>query len=520
MEQIKISADTHAAGQVPLVSQNVSINRPTAPSILPRNGGVNILNQTVGIDNIKSRLKQMGIEVKKILYFHYSDGSIVAALLYCMTTQGQCVIVEPPVGTTVYGGDLSLTQQRVGVLPTSTIARFAEALKNIYTGYAFICGGGIHFIRKLGEEPVLYGYLDYDSAERIFDIKKYHYLLVPAVSFDQLVEPVRMNTLEAYISMMDKSGFMKKAIMKTGLDKLLTMKGPMTIFMPDDEHLSKLLDLDIDRLKATLLAHVIVGRIDSRKGDEGTKETISNGQTLTDANQVSTLGSESSEFTAIAQNKISVQKVQGLVVKVSSGGTDARPSAQRPNSDQKSIIRRYNGIIHRIDSVFTPISQTFTMPTRSDIDDLITVFDITRSTMEIRKTQYTFNAENQRIAFTTLEYIRKMADTLYEEINDASEEDGAMLLRDSNALAVLFFTRDVPCEELCAEMDTLTKSVKKQNERYDRLLRVSNQFASMKVPLEEILLKLARIDQKFHVDEIIDRPLNPDLDDDDDTDDE
>jgi hypothetical protein len=519
---IKIAADEPARIILPPPSETVELKQASQATFGSRTGGVNLMNNVMGIDNIQAKLKTMGIDVKKILYFRYGNGSQMVALLYCLTRHGHYVIVEPPSGTTTPGGDLSLLEEtRTGFLPTSTTERFSMALQGIYTGYAFICGGGIHYIRAVGQPAVIYGYGDHDAARIVFDTKKHHYILLPAVQFASLVEPERLNTLEAYISIVDQSGILKELVAKADLLKLLTVKGPMTVFMPDDNKLSSLRNLDPQKLRAILLAHIVIGRVDSQIGEESKSKKLDGVQTLTDKNKVGSLGTEDLELKAIAQNSITVRKVNGVVVKLSSGGQEARlipisrsgggqESEKSKMGREKNVVRRYNGLLYRIDAIFNPVSETFILPDKSDLDDVLTIFDITKSTMEIRRAQYTLNVEKQHTLLVTLDHLQQLAGTLFEEIRQKSDEDGQRLLQDSNTLMTLFCSQDIPCTDNCVDLEKMVEKVKQENADFEKLLRVSNRFASLKVAAEKSLLKLTRIDQKLHVQTIIDRPLNPD----------
>ena len=71
-------------------------------------------------------------------------------------------------------------------------------------------------------------------------------------------------------------------------------------------------------------------------------------------------------------------------------------------------------------------------------------------------------------------------------------------MKDSNELVELFYSRDVPCNDQCVRLDQLSKSVQEQNLDFETLLRVSNNLASFKVPVEMLYEKLMRIDQKLH----------------------
>lgn len=490
-------------------AQVVSITKTKSPNMssianpqldqLPKMLGVNILTEVKTIKDVAVKLDQMGLRIHYLL--HFAQGSDqIAVLLYCISIHGQYVMIEAPPNIKVEGGTLAINYQRVGVLPTNVIDQFAAELSSIYTGYAYICGGGIHYSRSSKQEPVYYGYDDYKMAKAVFDIKKYHYILVPAVSFANLIEPARLNTIEAYINAVSQDDILKQAMHKAGLESFFTMKGPFTIFMPTSSKLIELLNLDPDNLKAVILAHVVVGRIESTSTPADKSKQIrdsNNQEALIDPNSLPVLGSETLELTAIAQNKITVQKVNGVIVKVSSNSNNTNSRS----SSVKAGVKKYNGIIYFIDTVFDPVSITFKMPERSDIDDVVTVFDISRSTMEIRRAQYSINKKNQENMFEILKNISLMATVLNNEILEKSYVEGQSLLDHSSLLLRLFYSREVPCNTLCEEMDQVAEVVKTENEKFETLLRVSNRLAAMKIPLEKVLLKLARMDQKLHVKE-------------------
>jgi len=513
-ETVKLGVSESNRG-TPQAGQVLSLRRQNTPSMtsisghqmdqLPKNTGVNILTDVKTIQDIMAKLEQMGIQLRYLLYFAYSDKQ-VAALMYCVTIHGQYVIVEPPPNIIVQNGTMSVNFQRVGVLPTNIIEQFASELSTIYTGYAYICGGGIHYVKSPKAEPVFYGYDDYPMAKAVFDIKKYHYILIPAVPFVNLIEPARLNTIEAYINAVSGDDILQQVMVKSGLEKLFTMKGPFTVFMPNSTKLAELLSMDSDKLKAIILAHVIIGRIESiptvvDKSKQLRSSTTT--ESLTDPNSMSVLGSETLEFTSIAQNKIIVQKLNGVITKVSS----AIPKSNTANSNQvnsssvRSAAKKYNGILYIIDTVFSPINDTFRMPEKSDIDDVVTVFDINKSTMEIRRAQYAINSKNQQSMFEILVNIGEISAKLNSDIINKSFHEGQNLLQDSNLLLNMFYTREVPCSDLCVEMDQVAETVKKENEEFENILRVSNKLAAMKVPLEKVLLKLARMDQKLHIKE-------------------
>ena len=482
-ENVVIGVETKSASSQIQAPENISISSMAQATFVPRLTTVNMISQPNNIEEIRSKLKDMGIVLINVLYFVYSDGTMGAALFYCQTVHGQYVMIEPPQSMKVLGGDLSLNMQRVGILPTSTIQFFAKELTEIHTDYVYVGCGGIQLMRKGDPEPLYYGYVNLQSAVDIFDLKRYYYLIFPLVQFNKLIEPGRLNTMEAHINQYSK-GLMKEVINKAGLTTLLTMKGPFTIFMPGDTKLKEILTYDQDRLRAVMLAHLIPLRIDAQLA-------------ATDKDR-----NGSVEITAIAQNKITLTRTDGALTKLSAAGRDYV-------INPKDAIHKYNGVLYRFEGLLNPVNQTFKMPESSDFDNVVTIFDINRSTMEIRRAQYSLNAKTHEEIFETLSHINIVTQNMLSELPKQSHREGKKLLNDSNALMDLFYTREVPCKELCVELDQLADRVRLENEEFERLLRISTRFASLKVPLEETLLKLACIDQRFYVKNTVDRIIDP-----------
>jgi len=495
---VKIGVKTDQTPSPAQSPESISISRPPMPGNTPTTEGINLLNTGNNIEDIRVKLRSMGIELGKVFYFVYSDGTMGAALFYCKTVHGQYVLVEPPMNTRVTGGDLSINLQRVGILPSNTISTYASLLKDIYTGYGFLASGGIHLVKKGQLEPVFYGYDDYSVAQFLFDIKKHHYLILPLVSYGQLIEPARLNTLEAYANMQDK-GLLKAIIEKAGLGSFLTMSGPFTVFMPSDDHLKEIGHQDSERLRAFILAGIVSGKLDSPTQTGSSTDLtkgMPNGKTLTDPNKVATLGTESIPVKTLAGNDLIVSKINGAIVSVTAAGKTYKVKPGKP-------IRKYNGSLYRIDAVLTPASYSFQLPPRSDFDDVITIFDINRSTLEIRRAQYGLNLKEQQNMIELLQHINQISGSLMQEISQKAEHDGKGLINASNRLMELFYVQEVPCGDKCIELDGLATQVAQRNEDYERLIRVSTRFASLRVPLEEMYLRLARTNQRFHVPDAI-----------------
>lgn len=496
----KISTDTPVLS--PITSQTLSLSKPTTASVLPRAAGVNILQTANTFEFLKAKLERCGLEIKRILHFVYSDGSMRPRLLYCQTLHGQYVIVESPEGLIAYG-ELSILEQRVGVLPTNILEKVEQSLKGIYTGYAYISGGGIHYVSRPGAEPKYFGYENYKEAKSQLDIRKWNYHLVPAVSWDRLIEPERLNTLEAHIATIMAGSLTDQLIRKAELTAVLTSSGPWTLFLPTDDILQGLLSLSEQKLKDVLLAHLINDRIDYQVESSVNPQTaIPSGQTLTPATAVPTLSQESKDYRAVAQNEIRVHRVKGTVTGLT---TPDNKKVKILSDGHQRPVHKYNGVLYRIDQPLKPNVAGIRVPTQSDFDDVVTVFDISRTTMEIRVVQHQLNQMQIERMAGVLTFINQGVATIQSEIAVKSSEDGAKLINDSNNLLNLFFTREVPCSDLCVELDQLTSRVQDENLKYDRILKASNRLSSLRFKLEKVLLSIARIDQKLHVENPIDK---------------
>jgi len=457
----------------------IIFSRPNAPGSLPKVTGVNVLSNPVGItlDNMRDKLKSMGLDIKYIMLSRFADGNKLI-FLYCMTLHGQYVLIESPPEVKVNYGDIELMTQRIGIIQTSILDTFKEELKGIYTGYALINTSGLHYVKKGQQDPIIYEF-ENESVDRMLELEEYHFTILPAVPFVNLIEPARLNTIEAFINVIDKDEVAKEFIDRAGLTILLTMTGPFTFFLPRKEKLITMKKLSNDKLRATLLAHIVLGRIDT-DGDN-----LNNGRSI---------GREEIKIQAIAQNEIVIVKNNGKIESVGSGNK---------KSKILSTVRKYNGIIHIIDTIFYPLSENFKIPEKSDLDDVVTIFDINRSTMEIRRAQYDINRYNHEQVLTVLKFIKDATIKLYDVINQKTKVNGDKLLADSNELVELFYSRDIPCGDQCVKLDQLAKIVKEENIEFETLLRMSNILGGFKVPIEHLYQKLLKIDQRIHVKNLI-----------------
>lgn len=462
-ETLVLQVNNNSNAQKIQTSEEVVFKRPSNPGEIPRSTGVNIIELTKvkDVQYMKEKLREMGIEIKYIIFNRTMEGNQLV-FLYCVTIYGQYVLVESPPNIKCDIGNLEIAKQRVGILQSNIVDYFREQLEGIYTGHAFICSGGIHYVKYKTQETIIYDYDNFKTAKRLFELKKHHFIVIPSVPFVNLVEANRLNTIEAYINVIDVEGIAKDLISKSGLISLLTMKGPFTFFLPKKDKLKSLASLDNNKIRAVLLAHIVIGKTDS-----------------------------GNEFTAIAQNKINVARNdKGEIQNVTSGNRSSKVFNK---------TNKYNGTIYMVDSLFTPIQETFKIPEKSDLDDVVTIFDISRSTMEIRKVEYELNLKNQEQILTLLQYIAQTSRKLYDGINQNSLNLGQQLLKDSNDLMEFFYTREVPCTEKCEKLEELTKKVKTENLDFETLIRASNSLGSLKVTTEKLYQKLLRIEQRLTV---------------------
>ena len=438
-------------------SSEITINRPTSPINLPRVNGINILDKDSDIETIYSNLKKMRIEVIYVLYANFIEGTR-AVFLYSKTIHGHYILIELPLGIKVLTGDIELLTQRVDVLEETTLNLFKEHLGNIYTGYAFLCCGGIHLKRHGSSESIIYGYSSKFDCEK-FNLYPYAFSLIPAVSYVNLAPPERLNTIEAYVNTHPNKD-LNLLLPKSKLQSLFTMKGPFTLFLPV---VSKLHEKSEISLRSILLAHTLIGKIDPKTISSGKKITLS--------------------YKAIAGNIIDITMSDGEITRIKSGNKTSTVSKK---------VNKFNGVIYITDVIFKPEKTEFALPDKSDIDDVSTIFDINKTTMEIRKIQFEINRSNQIRCLDLIKIIYEHYITLNRQIDDISKVDGDKLLKQSDDYVQLFYTRQVPCEDLCENMEQLIKSISKQNQAFEKVIRQSNALGSLKVPIEKILLNVLR----------------------------
>jgi uncharacterized surface protein with fasciclin (FAS1) repeats len=475
---IRLEVNTTKSQEKAQSGGEVLFSRPNNPGALPKVTGVNVLSNPPGLnlDIMRDKLKIFGIEIKYIMISRFADGNKLI-FLYCMTLHGQYVIIESPPNVKVNYGDIELLTQRIGIIQTSVLDTFKEELNNIYTGYAFINTVGIHYVKKGQLDPIIYEF-ENESTDHILELEQYHFTLLPAVPYVNLIEPARLNTIEAFINVIDKDKIAKELIDRAGLSLLLTMSGPFTLFLPRKDKLITLKKLSDDKLRATLLAHVVIGRID-------TSDLMDSGKSI---------GKEEIKLLAISNNEIIITKNNGKIDTITSGNKKTKIL---------STVRKYNGIIHIIDTIFYPISENFKLPIKSDLDDVVTIFDINRSTMEIRKAQYDVNRHNHEQILTVLKFIKETTIKLYDVINEKTKVNGDRLLADSNELVELFYTRDIPCVDQCLKLDQLAKTVKEENIEFETLLKMSNILGAFKIPIEQMYEKILKVDQRIHIKNLI-----------------
>lgn len=494
----KISADQPSLEAIK--SESISMVRPTTPGMaISRATGINILQTANDMTTLTERLKNCGLIIEKTFHYVYSDASNRAKLLYCITTHGQHVMVEPPEGLMVCGG-LSIVEQRVDVISKGVSEQIKEALKGIYTGYAYMAGGGIHYVGMKGAEPRFFGYEKYADGKSNLDVRTLSYTVIPAVHWSQLAEPSRLNTIDAHISALYAGSPLDKLISIAGLSSLLTSSGPITFFAPEDKILAGLLQIGAspEKVRAIVLAHIAMDRIGKDAPSSPPMTPKSNGQTLTPSNDVSNTGNSVVVVTALAQNKFEIHRVGGVVV-----GIVPLPAKDKKIHVVGEGIGKYNGMLYRINGTLEPVAPNVQIPISSDYDSVVTVFDINRTTMDIRVILYKLNSKKIAEMSIMLEFIQAATKVMFDEIKVASDQDGLKLLADSNELLNLFLTREIPCTTRCANLDQKGMIVQAENVKFDKVVRAGNRLSSLKHKIEKMWLKVSRIDQNLHVEDPI-----------------
>ena len=237
----------------------------------------------------------------------------------------------------------------------------------------------------------------------------------------------------------------------------------------------------VDDIRVVLLAHVFVGR---------TELVIKNDPIINGIDSSNSTNQNTKILKSVAQNNITITRVSGKISHIS---TDTKK-----NIKILRTINKYNGVIFIIDNILKPVKTDFILPEKSDMDDVLTIFDINKATMEIRKAQFDVNRHNQEQSIKLIQFIAQSSVKLHREITQLSDTKGLKLINDSNEFMDLFYTRQVPCEKECVRMDKLAEDLRKQNLEFEKILRQSNCLAALKISFEQMMLNLSKIDQTLH----------------------
>lgn len=435
-----------------LKSQRVEFERPSTPGFSSELPGENIV-RGMSYFEIAKKLASYGFKPLITMYTYGQVGKELV-FIYCMTQVGQYCFVRPPGKIKIETGNVELVSQRIDVVEDDVKKHFDEELKDLYTEYLYVCNGGI---RVAGTDEI-YGYSDPELVREGFKVKKYQCILYPLVDFTKLRIPDVFNTIEIGLRSILSDEHIS-LYEDTGVLALLTNAGPFTLLLPSTKRLNSLVGQEVNTVRAHLLAGVFIGNVD-----------------------------ESKVFKALAQNEATLELNDGVLTVSEKSGT------------AKSIrkISKYNGTIYEIDGILTPVSTSFTMPSINDIDNIVTIFDVIKSSMEIRRAHDSLNVPKQKRLIEILGHVNSLTVELQSEIRQKFKTNGDELLHESNNFIEMFYGKEYPCTEECTEITQAARKIMGMNVKFEKVAVASNALSAMKVEVEKLYLQLSKISQILH----------------------
>lgn len=436
-------------------SLDVEIQKPKISSVLLHSEKPNIFTEKLKYDQIVEDLSAKGFSAIYVMGFKKSQGFV-----YCKTSLGQYVLVELPSNLDIKYYDLDLVSQMCGIVTTDIVQLFSSKLTDIYTGYAFISSGGIQYFANKDTSSVIYGFADFNTASGLLKLQKHHHIVIPAVPYEKITYPSRMNTIELAAYTFDDYDLIEQLFIRTGMDVPLNYKGPMMFFLPDNvEELLKI--NDVDQLRSILTAGIVMEMYDSGIH----------------------------EVTNVMDDKLTIDLDKRIIM---SGKSRIKITA--------GPIRKYNGSLYRISSRIKPVQNVQEMPEQSDMSRIVTLIDVNRTSMIINEIEYLYNSERHTQLLDSIKELYDSVSSVVEMAETKTLQEWNKLSSSTKTFMKKFDSTEIPClDKSCGGIDSFSDDVSNQNVEFLKLSKKSNMLASLLVPVDELRLKFARITRSINM---------------------
>lgn len=451
--------------------------------------GVKVNTEPETYQSVEKYLRDCGLYVERVIYTRTSMTMIIKAFL-CRSNHGDLVMVMAPRDQIIEGGDFEVEYQRetVHLLPTNISNFFLEKVRNdLYTGYAFICNAGIQYFPAGSKNFETYIYGDVNDAIASYDLRKHYYLVIPAVAYEKMIKTERLNTLQIAFEKAEKShpyyADFAKVILESKFLPLLSSEATLTILVPPGPPSSN--------VKA-LASHIIIKSFPRNSPNTESHSVVSATQ---------------------AGNKVEVFYVDGDLDYFMINDSTGTPVRIDIDTDTPSISK-FNGVIHAVTDPLPAFDdgRTLEIPATSDLDNVYTIFDLSKSAIMIQNARQKLDVKDQEMLMQMAEKLGVLISEVAVQSHEQMQAHFSVYRDEMNAIQSIFYDKEVPCkDEICEIYDSGVKRAYAANEKFQQKAQASAKLTGIVYDIEALYLKLLRIQQEITVEKPIDKIVNPDF---------
>jgi hypothetical protein len=483
--------------------KNISIQASVPPRFsVSTVKGPNIMTQAQTVEEVKEHIKKCGFMIRQSIVHVASQTNVNIMFYYCKSKHGDEVLIKVPPNMKVYDGDMAITPMRGGLNLVS------DSIKNKYrevhtmlpyaASYAFITNVGIQYFSYHSKDCQSFAFINPEHAKYIFKTRLNFYDCIPSIEFSRLMPANRINTLSmamASSELRTSQELFIKTISSLSMETLLDAETQFTILIPPRNYVQENSGT-IESSKRFIGSHILIGRFEP--------EILSKDRTV-----ISTRSLTGAEVSILYENGL-IKKIRSTIL-----NEDDKSSPRKVNIDitSETLMFKYNGIVYSVSGPLLSGPSDWDIPETNDLNDIVTLFDITTQNMKIKNTAYYQGTVVFEEMITDAALLQKSLEELLSSLYTKLAKEGNSLYKNVDGLQEMFYSRDVPCQNGTCVNDyhDLRVKVLRNNNEFERLSNISRKLASIRVESEKFVQEIMKVKQEVDVDHIVDQVKNYDI---------
>lgn len=451
--------------------------------------GVKISRKPETFSSLISYLEACGLKLLYIIYERTSFSTDNIYFIICESIYGDHVAILLPDNFKLKSGDISVKKEydSIKYAPDGITNYYLDKIESsLSVGLLFVCNAGMQYFPPKEKESHSYAYDDYDEASLHFDLQKHYYEVMPVVEFSRLVLVDRLNTLHVALEEISSNpGYeqvyqdFSKAILSSPLMPLMSSEAEFTLLVPPS--LPEGADL------ITLASHIILGRYQFQREEDETLTTKS--------------------YTQSGQ-KVEIVYEGGFLSKIV-----IDEETEIEIDEDRTSVSKYNGIIIGIKEAmprFEPEEELKIVET-SDLDDLFTIFDLAKISLNIGIAKKKLDVEDQNELFKTVNNLNLLTEEIILATHRKMKDNFNLYVKEMSEVQRKFYSKEVPCvEPVCEDYEESMERTKKANKEFRKHLGVGGKLRFILKEVELLMLELFKIQQEMEVENPITELQNMD----------